>query len=217
MIQARSVVLFQGDSITDWGRKRDLPQPNDSGSLGGGYCGLIAARLLKDRPGDALQFLNCGISGNRIVDLYARWKVDTLNLKPDVLSILIGVNDAWHEFGSQNGVEVERYAQFYRMLLEWTRRVLPKIQLVLCEPFILPCGVITPVWYPDIAARCEVVCALAAEFKTVFVPFQSGFADATQRAPAEYWSADGVHPTLAGHQLMADVWLRAVGLGDAGS
>ena len=211
MIQTHSAILFQGDSITDCGRQKNTPQPNDGGSLGSGYPGLIAARLLKDRPGDALQLLNRGISGNRIVDLYARWKIDAINLKPDLLSILIGVNDAWHEFGSQNGVEVERYAQFYRMLLEWTRRALPKIQLVLCEPFILPCGVITPAWRPDIAARCEVVRALALEFKTVLVPFQSAFTEATQRAPAEYWSADGVHPTLAGHQLMADVWLRAVG------
>ncbi len=211
MIPAHSATLFQGDSITDCGRQKNNPQPNDGGSLGGGYSGLIAARLLKDRPGDALRFLNRGISGNRIVDLYARWKSDAINLKPDLLSILIGVNDAWHEFGSQNGVEVERYAQFYRMLLEWTRRVLPQTQLVLCEPFILPCGVITPAWRPDISARCEIVRALADEFKAVFVPFQSAFTDATRRAPAEYWSADGVHPTLAGHQLMADVWLRAVG------
>ncbi len=210
MIPANSTVLFQGDSITDGGRRRETPQPNEGGALGGGYAGLVAARLLKDRPGDGLQFLNRGVSGDRVVDLYARWKIDALNLKPDVISILVGVNDVWHEFGSKNGVEVDRYAQFYRMLIEWTRRDLPKTRLVLCEPFVLPCGVIGPDWLPDIAARREVVRGLAVEFQATFVPFQSAFDDAMTRAPATFWSADGVHPTLAGHQLMADVWLQAI-------
>ncbi len=211
MILAKSTVLFQGDSITDCGRRRENPQPNESGALGGGYSGLVAARLLKDRPGGGLQFLNRGVSGDCVVNLYARWKIDVLNLKPDVISILVGVNDVWHEFRSKNGVEVERYAQFYRMLIEWTSRALPETQLVLCEPFVLPCGVIGPDWLPDIAARREIVRSLAVEFHATFVPFQSAFDDAMKRAPAVFWAADGVHPTLAGHQLMADVWLHAIG------
>ena len=110
------VILFQGDSITDCGRSREANVPNTG--LGGGYPFMAAAHLLCAKAEDGLKFFNRGISGNRIVDLYARWKIDGLNLNPDVISILIGVNDTWHAFGSNNGVEVPRFEQFYRMLLD---------------------------------------------------------------------------------------------------
>ena len=123
-------ILFQGDSITDCGRDRNAAGPN--AGLGEGYAAMAATALLNRKGGGRLQIYNRGISGNRIVDLYARWKIDGLNLEPDVISILIGVNDTWHEFGSRNGVEVPRYEQFYRMLLEWTVRDRPGVKLVLC-------------------------------------------------------------------------------------
>ena len=129
-------ILFQGDSITDAGRARDAALPANTG-LGLGYPHLIAGRLLSQCPKRGYQFFNRGIGGNRVVDLYARWKVDALNMRPDLISILIGVNDTWHEFGSRNGVEVDRYATVYRMLLEWTRKELPQTKLVICEPFVL--------------------------------------------------------------------------------
>jgi acyl-CoA thioesterase-1 len=210
MIRAGDLILFQGDSITDAGRNRQTAQPNDPQALGVGYVNHIAAQLLRDRPADRLRFLNRGISGNRIVDLYARWKVDAVNLKPDVISILIGVNDTWHEFGGQNGVEVDRSASLYRMLLDYTVQRLPGVRLVLCEPFVLPCGVVTPAWVEEMAARRRVVEALAGEFGARRVGFQAAFDAAVQSAPAEYWAADGVHPTPAGHRVMADCWLAAV-------
>ena len=121
--------MFQGDSITDCGRSREANVPNTG--LGGGYPFMAAAHLLCAKAEDGLKFFNRGISGNRIVDLYARWKIDGLNLNPDVISILIGVNDTWHAFGSNNGVEVPRFEQFYRMLLEWTVQARPGVKLVL--------------------------------------------------------------------------------------
>ena len=203
-------VLFQGDSITDAARSRDAQLPPNV-SLGMGYPLLIAARALSRLPEKQLKFINRGISGNRVVDLYARWKSDALNLKPDLISILIGVNDTWHEFGSANGVELDRFEQVYRMLLTWTSKVLPNSRLVLCEPFVLQVGVVLPEWVPDINARRMAVKALAKEFNAVFVPFQETFDAAVKRAPAAYWLADGVHPTPAGHAIMADAWLEAAG------
>lgn len=203
-------VLFQGDSITDAGRARGTTLPPNAG-LGTGYPLFVAGRALNVLADQPLCFHNRGISGNRVVDLYARWKSDALNLSPDVISILIGVNDTWHEFGSQNGVEVDRYAQIYHMLLSWTREVLPQVKLVLCEPFVLPIGAVAPAWLPEIAARSEIVKNLAKEFQTVFVPLQQVFDKALERAPAAHWLADGVHPTPAGHVLIADAWLATAG------
>lgn len=127
-MRANSIILFQGDSITDAKRNRDIPQANFGQALGVGYCNYVAARLLRERPGDNLQFYNRGVSGDRIVDLYARWKVDAINLKPDVISLLVGVNDTWHEFSHHNGVEVDRYEVVYRMLLAYTKQQLPDVQ-----------------------------------------------------------------------------------------
>ncbi len=201
------VILFQGDSITDSGRARDTHAPNVG--LGGGYACMAAAHLLCARAEDGLKIFNRGIGGNRIVDLYARWKSDGLNLNPDVISILIGVNDTWHEFGSRNGVEVPRYEQFYRMLLEWTVKERPGVKLVLGEPFVFVFGAVGRDWVPEIEQRRAVVREMARKFDALFVPFQEIFDAASKRAPAEYWLSDGVHPTYAGHRLMADAWLNA--------
>lgn len=201
-------IVFQGDSITDRGRSREPVSPRDGGGLGSGYAAMVAARLLCDRPDTPWNFYNRGISGNRIVDLYARWKIDALNLKPDLLSIMVGVNDTWHEFGSANGVEVPRYEQFYRMLMEWTRAELPAVKIVLLEPFVLPFGAVEDSWIEEIDRRRAVVKKIAAEFDTAFIPTQSLFDEAVKKAPAEHWLSDGVHPQAAGHQLIADAWLE---------
>jgi len=212
-IEQCRVILFQGDSITDCGRDRSAEaNPNHNTALGPGYVGKIGGALLAEYPSRNLQVFNRGIGGNRVVDLYARWKFDAVNLSPDLISILIGVNDTWHEFGSQNGVELDRYEQVYRMLLEYTRARLPEVQFVLCEPFVLLTGVVTPEWQVEIAARREIVVRLAQEFGAVFVPFQKMFDEALKDAPAEYWTSDGVHPTPAGHTRMAAFWRKCVGV-----
>ena len=202
-------VLFQGDSITDVNRNRDhQDNANVSVALGHGYPLLISSRFRADYPDSDLQFFDRGISGNRVVDLYARWKVDCLNLKPDVLSILIGVNDTWHEFGSNNGVEVPRYETVYRMLLQWTKESLPECKIVLIEPFVGNFGAVTDDWHDEIRARRAVVKKLAQEFDCIFIPFQDIMDAKLQQAPYEYWLCDGVHPTIAGHQLLADAWIQ---------
>lgn len=201
------VVLFQGDSITDCGRAREATGPNIG--LGSGYPLMAAAHLLCSKADEGLKFFNRGISGNRIVDLYARWKIDGLNLNPEVISILIGVNDTWHGFGSNNGVEVPRFEQVYRMLLQWTVQARPGVKLVLGEPFVFVCGAVAKDWVPEINQRRDVVRKMADEFDAVLIPYQEIFDAALKRAPAEYWLGDGVHPTPAGHHLMAEAWLKA--------
>lgn len=195
-------ILFQGDSITDCGRSKEKSPDQLPESLGRGYVSLLAERL------EGTEVLNRGISGNRIVDLYARWKPDALQLKPDLLSILVGVNDTWHEFTSGNGVEVPRYAAIYRMLLAWTVENLPGVRLVLCEPFVLPVDDARRQWRAEIDERCRVVAELCQEFDATLVPFQAEFDAALLREDAGYWAEDGVHPTMAGHHLLADCWMR---------
>jgi lysophospholipase L1-like esterase len=210
MLESNDIILFQGDSITDTQRNREIAQPNYGQALGNGYANLVASTLLHRHPRLNLQFYNRGISGNRVVDLYARWRVDAINLRSTVISILIGVNDTWHRFGSDNGVEVDRYEQVYRMLLEYTRSQLPSVQLILCEPFVLPCGVVQPAWQEEMAARQTVVKGLANDFDAIFVPFQSAFDEVANTPSPAYWLGDGVHPTPAGHHLMAETWMQTV-------
>ena len=203
------VIVFQGDSITDVGCSKDYANLKANEGMGAGYPFLTMAALCLAEPEKDWQVYNRGVSGHRIVDLYARWKRDALNLKPDILSILIGVNDTWHESAFQNGVDVPRYAKFYRMLLEWTREVCPDTKLVLMEPFVLPFGAVLPEWLPEMDERRAVVKEMAQEFNTVFIPLQSILNEALKRAPQEYWLKDGVHPTSAGHALFSQVWIEA--------
>ena len=202
-------ILFQGDSITDCGREKCGGAGFDCHGLGPGYPGMIAARLQCDRPEVDWTFINLGISGNRIVDLYARWKKDCLNLRPDAVSILIGVNDTWHEVVRQNGVEVPRYARIYRELLAWTKHELPEVKFVLLDPFLCPEAGECAAMIDEVAERRTVVAELAAEFGAVHVRTQELFDAAARRAPQSHWSADGVHPTPAGQQLIADAWIAA--------
>ena len=211
MIPNNSTILFQGDSITDCGRNRDADgTPNDLCGLGHGYAMMAAAELLSTRPADALRVFNRGISGNRIVDLDARIKSDIIHLEPEVLSILIGVNDTWHEYPGKNGVAVPKFERVYRELLTEIREALPKVKFVLCEPFVLKCGVVTDEWVAEMDQRRAVTCKLAQEFGAPFVQFQALFDEAVKLAPPAYWAADGVHPTAAGHMLMAKAWLKQV-------
>ncbi|MBO5308503.1 MAG: SGNH/GDSL hydrolase family protein [Lentisphaeria bacterium] len=200
-------LLFQGDSITDCGRAANGGAGYPLNLWGPGYPGLIASQLMGDQPGQ-WEIINRGISGNRVVDLYARWRIDALNLNPDIISILIGVNDTWHET-RQNGVEVPRYDKFYRMLLDWTLEVLPDTKFILMEPFVLPFGAVEESWLAEIKERQEVVRKIAEDYKTVFVPLQQPLNDALKLAPQEYWLVDGVHPQPAGHRLIQKEWLKA--------
>lgn len=205
-------LLFQGDSITDAGRDRQADQANHAGGLGKGYPFFIAGELLRDRADLRLQIYNRGISGNKVPDLAARWKSDCIDLQPHVLSILIGVNDFWHKLNGNYAGTVEDFATGYRKLIEDTQSQLPHTRIVICEPFVLKCGAVNDKWLPEFDERREVAVKLASELQLTLVPFQQMFNRAVEQAPPDYWAADGVHPTLAGHALMASEWRKAAGI-----
>lgn len=206
---AHAVLLFQGDSITDCLRDRTRSGPNDPAALGAGYVGRIAGDLLARHPGAGWKFYNRGISGDRSVDLLGRWRRDALALQPDVVSILVGVNDTWHEHLTGNGIDVSRYAELYRLILDDTRRARPDARLVLGEPFALPGEEFKDAWFDELRARGAVVRQLAKEFGAAFVPYQAMFDAALKRYSATELAADGVHPSPLGHQLMAQAWREA--------
>ena len=208
------VILFQGDSITDSGRNKENSVANTLQQLGNGYALFTSTQLLKTHADKQLKIFNRGISGNKVFQLRERWDKEALDFKPDVLSILIGVNDYWHTLTGGYDGTVATYENDLRALLKYTQEKLPNVQFVLCEPFALKGGsaITEAQWFPMFDAYRVALKKLADEFNAVFVPFQSAFNAAMQLAPARYWSADGVHPDLPGRQLMADVWLEATGL-----
>lgn len=206
-------ILFQGDSITDSCRNRDIVQKENifvTHPFGTGYVNAAASSLLLDHPEKNLNVINRGISGNRVVDLYARWKVDALNLKPDIISILIGVNDVWHEYSYGNGVEPERFEQIYDMLLSWTKKVLPEVEFIIGQPFCLLSDVVTEDFYKDVQVLGAITEKIAKKYDAVFIPYQQIFNEAAEKRENTYYLADGVHPALAGAQLMARHLIPAI-------
>ena len=202
MIRPRDTILFQGDSITNAVRRPE--EINNAFQLGAGYALLIAARLLLERPADQLTFLNRGVSGDNVQKLADRWRADCLELRPTVLSILVGIND------TMAGTPLAEFTATYRELLQTTRRELPAVRLVLCEPYALPCGLMTPAHCADLKFRQAAVRQLAAEFAATFVPLQAPFHAAAARTRPEDWAYDGVHATAAGFALIAREWLAQV-------
>lgn len=210
-IKKDDIILFQGDSITDSGRNKGDNSCNNASSLGSGYPMLAGAKLLEKHPSLELNVYNKGISGNKVYQLAERWDKDCLDLKPDILSILIGVNDLWHKLNGQYNGTIETYRNDYIALLERTNKALPDVKLIICEPFAVP-GVkaVDEKWYPEFITYQEAARNIAVQFKATFIPYQKIFDEAQKRAPGAYWTGDGVHPTLAGAQLMAQAWVKAV-------
>jgi len=206
------VVLLQGDSITDAGRKKEDGLPNEGRYFGWGYANIIASKLLGSMPEKKLTIYNRGISGNKVYQLDERWQEDCLDLKPNILSILIGVNDYWHYRLERYDGTAETYENDFRKLLERTRTALPDIKLIICQPFVLPgTRAVDESWVEPFSEYQAIAKKISGEFNATWVPFQSAFNAALELAPAPYWAEDGVHPSMAGAQLMADEWLKAIG------
>ncbi len=200
-------IEFLGDSITDALRNREVDQAYSS--YGVGFVRQIAGLLMAENP-ERYEIINRGISGNRIVDLYSRIKVDCWNIAPDVLSILVGVNDVWHEINYQNGVELERFEKVYEMLIEDTKRALPNTKIMLCEPFVL-LGAATEENYDKflcVKEYAKVVKRLAEKYALPFLSLQEKFDEAVKEHDAKYYLFDGVHPNVAGASLIANEWIK---------
>lgn len=204
---SNDVVLFQGDSITDGGRQRTGSDYNHI--MGQDYAYLLAAEVGAAYPERNLTFVNRGISGERVLDLALRWQEDTLALKPSLLSILVGINDTLAT--GDRAESLEQYEATYDKLLAGTIAALPATKIILAEPFMLPVGKYKTDYGAqmiEVKKRQAVVFRLAAKYHLPIVLYQHAFDLACAKAPAEHWSWDGIHPTYAGHGLMAQEWLR---------
>jgi len=204
IIEPGTTVLFQGDSITDAGRSALDPE-----SLGSGYAMMAASWFSAAYPERNVRFINRGISGNRVVDLEQRWERDCLELRPDWVSIMIGINDTWRAFDSNDPTAAEAYETSYRTILTQTVDTLGS-HLVLIEPFVLPFPEDRKAWRADLDPRIQIVRALANEFDAVLVPLDGIMNAAAEKRDPAFWAPDGVHPTPAGHALIAQSWLRAI-------
>jgi len=212
-----ATILLQGDSITDAGRDKKNAEPNNVRALGRGYAQLIGYHLLSKYPEKNLKVYNRGISGNKVPDLDRRWDGDCIDLKPDVLSIMIGVNDYWHTvaFGSKYKGTVETYESGFKALIERTKKALPKTQLVICEPFVVQAAdkSTRADWFPEFDHRRAKAKAVAESAGAIYVAFQQMF-DAAVAAGYSHkeLAGDAIHPSTHGHALMASRWLGDTGL-----
>ena len=209
-----SIILFQGDSITDAGRDKKKQVANEG--LGRGYPSFAAKALHAQHPDLDLQIHNRGISGHKVPDLDKRWDRDCIDLKPDIVSILIGVNDIWHKLNGRYKGTAETYRDGFAALLQRTKDALPETKLVVCEPFVLMSGTVKEnedKWFPDFDNRRKYAKEVADHAKAVWVPFQTMFDEAVAAGtkPSEL-AGDGVHPTPKGHEMMAAAWRKAVGV-----
>ena len=167
--------------------------------------------MLEKFSGSNLKIYNKGISGNKVFQLAERWDKDCLEIKPDILSILIGVNDIWHKLNGQYDGTVEIYKRDYIALIERTKKALPKVKLIICEPFAVR-GVkaVDDKWYPEFYGYQKAAREIAEQNGAIFIPYQTIYDEAQKQAEGSYWTSDGVHPTLAGAQLMANGWLQTI-------
>jgi lysophospholipase L1-like esterase len=197
-------ILFQGDSITDAGRNFQ-----DDAYMGYGYATMTAGKIAVDYPGQ-YRVVNKGISGNRIVDVYARMKKDILNLNPSFMTILIGINDVWHEIGEKNGVDAVKFERVYDWLITELKEAKPDLQILILEPFVLKGPATEHAWeefYSETLLRAAACRRLAQKHDLVFVPLQEKLEALAAATSNTYVLGDGVHPTYAGHQVIA----RALG------
>jgi lysophospholipase L1-like esterase len=204
LIENNAVVLFQGDSITDAGRSR----LNDI-DLGRGYAAMAAAWFSALYPEKHVRFLNRGISGNRAVDLRGRWQHDCLDLQPTWVSILIGINDTWRRFDSNDPKTTESYERDFNHICSQVRDRL-NARLIIMEPFLLPTPRDRIAWRQDLDPKIAVARKLSREYDALFVPLDGIFAEAATKQAMEFWLPDGVHPTTVGHALIAQAWLKCV-------
>jgi lysophospholipase L1-like esterase len=212
-LNANDIILFQGDSITDAGRDKKKTEENNTGCMGNGYALVAGSKLLAENPEKTFHIYNKGVSGNKVFQLADRWDADCLQLKPNVLSIFVGVNDYWHTLTANPPYTgtIETYKTDYKKLIDRTKQALPDVKLIICEPYAIN-GVksVTDAWYPKFPEFQRAAREIADEYNAGFVPFQSVIDKAMKSSPGNYWTADGVHPNMAGITLLAHAWLEAV-------
>lgn len=208
-IKENDIILFQGDSITDGNRGRNS-DPNHI--HGHGYQYILASEILADNLGKNITVYNRGVSGDRIGNLYCRWIEDCLNLKPTILSILIGVNELIFEYDHKCGSSPERFKKIYKLLIEEVLEKNPDTQIIIMEPFFGKHREEAPGEFikNNIGFYQKASKEIAEEFGLIFVPLQEIFNEASKTCDIYELLWDGVHPTTAGHQLIAKQWKKCI-------
>ncbi|MBE6795943.1 MAG: lysophospholipase [Ruminococcaceae bacterium] len=208
-LKNNDVILFQGDSITDGNRGRS-EDPNHI--HGHGYQYILASEMYVDNLWGDITVYNRGVSGNRVVDLYDRWKEDCLNLKPTILSILVGINDLWFRFENNSSSESYGFDKIYRCLLDEAKEQNPDILFVIMEPFFGKSEneEFDAFCREHIAEYSEITRKIAEDYNAVFVPLQDLFDEYSKKTDVFNLLWDGVHPTTGGHQLIAQRWKSCV-------
>lgn len=206
-------ILFQGDSVTDCGRDKAVTEPNQN--LGMGYVNLLGARIVCENPDS--EVYNRGVSGNRICDMYARWIEDTLNIDFDILSVMNGINDIGFELRMGRGADKDKFRFVYDRMLFEVKEKKPQAKLVIIEPFIVrkymgeDGGDIYndwDLWYGHMRERAGICKELAEKYEAIFVPLDAEFQRLSEKYGADAWSMDCIHPTPAGHEIIARKWME---------
>lgn len=200
------VVLFQGDSVTDCGRDRE-----DITSLSYGYPGIIAKTYNLYFPDNEVTFINKGISGNRVKDVLNRYEEDIKEIHPDFISILIGINDTWRKYDSNDPTTPEEFEATYRKLLNLIKTDLPDCKIMIIEPFVLNSLPDRALWREDLDPKIQVVRKLAKEYADYYVPLDGILAKVeVEQYSCEQLASDGVHPSHLGHGIIAQEYIKAL-------
>jgi len=206
ILKNEQIVLFQGDSVTDCGRDRD-----DNASLGDGYASIVSNMFQSLFPDFKIRFINKGVSGDRIKDLINRYESDIKRINPDFISILIGINDTWRRYDSNDPISAEEFEKNYRFLLEEIKTDLPNCRIMIMEPFLMNSLPDRIKWREDLDPKIQVVRKLAKEYATVYLPLDGIFAKAdVEEYDCKEMAEDGVHPTNIGHSIIAREYIKGI-------
>ena len=198
-------ILFQGDSVTDANRTESQEFLNGKESLGKGYPLFIAQHL--KNTNSSMTVMNRGISGNRVRDLKQRWEQDCLAIEPVILTILIGINDCWRKYDSNDETSAEKFESDYEdLIIQAQSHGINK--MILMEPFVLPIPDDRIQWRETLDPMIHAVRRLAKRHHTEFIPLDGIFAKAGIAGDYYDFTVDGVHPTDKGHRLIADEWMK---------
>ena len=197
-------ILFQGDSITDAGRDR-----RNYHHLGNGYPKFAAENITAAHPELDIEFINFGISGNRTCQLFDRLYSDAIAFQPDIISVMIGINDVWHRYSHKIMTTNEQIAANYRAILTSLKEY-TNAKIVMIAPYLLDCDDKEEI-RRDLKSVLEIVRDLADEFADVYIPLDQHFEEALKTAPEKlYYSGDGVHPNENGAKFIAKLYAEAI-------
>ncbi|MDA3844923.1 MAG: SGNH/GDSL hydrolase family protein, partial [Vallitaleaceae bacterium] len=202
MADKQLTLLFQGDSVTDVGRERA-----DGSDLGAGYVKMVAELINAELPSKNIQVLNRGISGDRLMDLRARWEEDCIALQPSIISILIGINDCWRRYDDNDPTDIDDFISNYRHLLQ-TVKSKTDAKIILCEPFVLPIPEDRIRWREDLDPKIKAIHMLGEEFDALIIPLDYIFKEVSKIHGLASLAEDGVHPTELGHSIIAKAWFE---------